>query len=731
MDEKKEEAILKATKKLLETKTPEEDILISLEELGLGRVEGEKYIAKARKQAEEEPEAETESAAPAEKSGGVKQEEAPAEKGKGHEKSAGQDEGAEKKPAFWKKFLEKKAETEKPRSGEKGAAESGGKTFIPKLKKGGLGKVKEIFPESPLDRRDEGGKTGAAESEKKSAGKERTEGIKGLTNKNPELIKMISRPSPEKKGAFAAEKGDEKIGGVQAAGKEKISLAMKSAAAESTLPEGKVKAGGLDILEKNIESGGGINAGAPEVAGRHDEKTEGELTMLIIPNVEYGKGITMLARKMGSQYGKVLYVSLNEIYKTLVERLKKNGVDVGKFFFIDAITLTSVRDAEKHGNCIFVSSPNSLIELSLAITQAMNSEKPEALIFDSISTLLIYEKETTVTKFIHSLIGKIKAVNVDAYFTALEGDSMSDSIKDLSMFVDNVRTLNQFELSELGVTGYASIGKGAVKRASVLKELQEMALPAGAATPEKKRRAEMPERNAMIAGEMRRLQAKLEEMQSDKKVQKTLEEISGRIAKVESLSSLQGEVKEIAKKISQRPEKPVDLKLVNQISKLELKIGSLEKKLAEKEGKRKASEKTLLIKTDKSPAEKAAEKRESLREKIEAAESRKQMQKTMQEFYKMSASAAKSAAAIAGLEKAFTKKNAEMEKAYKKGAISRKDLDSGKTRMKKEIVMVKNSAKVEALEKKLGLLNEAFDSGVVSRKAYVKDKAKIENLLKG
>jgi len=50
------------------------------------------------------------------------------------------------------------------------------------------------------------------------------------------------------------------------------------------------------------------------------------------------------------------------------------------------------------------------------------------------------------------------------------------------------------------------------------------------------------------------------------------------------------------------------------------------------------------------------------------------MQKTMQEFYKMSASAAKSAAAIAGLEKAFTKKNAEMEKPYKKGAISRKDL---------------------------------------------------------
>ena len=58
--------------------------------------------------------------------------------------------------------------------------------------------------------------------------------------------------------------------------------------------------------------------------------------------------------------------------------------------------------------------------------------------FDSLSTLLIYNKKETVSKFVHSVVNKIKASNITAVFTALEGDTQSALLKEIGMFVDEV-----------------------------------------------------------------------------------------------------------------------------------------------------------------------------------------------------------------------------------------------------------------------------------------------------
>jgi len=87
-------------------------------------------------------------------------------------------------------------------------------------------------------------------------------------------------------------------------------------------------------------------------------------------------------------------------------------------------------------NCTFLSSPNALSELGINISNAL--QKSDSLLFDSLSTLLIYEKVGTVMKFVHSLVAKIRVSKCPAIFTALEGDAETQLIKDVTTLVDEI-----------------------------------------------------------------------------------------------------------------------------------------------------------------------------------------------------------------------------------------------------------------------------------------------------
>lgn len=473
-------------------------------------------------------------------------------------------------------------------------------------------------------------------------------------------------------------------------------------------------------------------------------------------------------------------MNLNELYKTLIQHLKNMNLDVRKFFFIDAISLTSDKTNTKHDNCIFVSNPNSLIELSLAITQGLNTEKPDLLIFDSLSTLLIYEKESTVTKFIHALIGKIKAAGIDAYFTALEGDSQNESIKDLSMFVDNVNTLTEFELGELGFK---------IERQST-NRLQPLSIPAlqEKSKPFSPELMKHLEENKIVNQEMSNLKNRLTQMQQNKDVTKSLNELKGEIGKNEALKELQKQVKLISEKLEQKKEKPIDKTLLNQINRLEKKIDNAQKKKGKKEKVKysvelkkvitslkekvdkieklanlesqvkilseklekkkekpvddmminqitKLSEKidSLEKKVSKKMKEKKVKKTENagLKKKLESYKKKAELQSMFNDFYKTDVSKINPEKVMTKqLEHSLDKKNNFLDKAYQKGLVPKKMYTKGKTRIKQETKRLKHAAQIHSLETKLDALNEAYDSGIISKESYFKGKSRIERLVK-
>jgi len=169
-----------------------------------------------------------------------------------------------------------------------------------------------------------------------------------------------------------------------------------------------------------------------------EEIGKGQTIVLIIPNEQYTKKIIEITKYFSDNHKSICYVSLNKLFDPLIASFKDAGVDQNKFFFVDAITKSTNPNIKESDNCIYISSPSSLTELSIAINKVLETGKFEGFLLDSLSTLLIYNKSEVVCKFVHGLINKMKGANATVVFTALKGDTGSILLKDIGMFVDNV-----------------------------------------------------------------------------------------------------------------------------------------------------------------------------------------------------------------------------------------------------------------------------------------------------
>lgn len=159
---------------------------------------------------------------------------------------------------------------------------------------------------------------------------------------------------------------------------------------------------------------------------------------LVIPNEQYVNDIKDIAQQLSVSYTQICYVSLNKLYQPLVRGLQQQQIDISRFFFIDAITKTAIANAPETENAVFVTSPSSLTELGITIKKVIDEHKIQVLLFDSLSTLLVYEEIQVIKQFIHTVIGQISMTNCVGIFTCLEGEKEKDLLKDLSMFVDSV-----------------------------------------------------------------------------------------------------------------------------------------------------------------------------------------------------------------------------------------------------------------------------------------------------
>jgi hypothetical protein len=170
--------------------------------------------------------------------------------------------------------------------------------------------------------------------------------------------------------------------------------------------------------------------------------------VLVIPNDTYSECLIDIAKQVGSIYQRTCYVSLNKLYTALFNSFKNNGVNTSGFFFIDGITKSALPTIEDTANFKFVESASALQELGVAINNEINTGNYNALIFDSLSTLQIYNKEDIVTEFTRFMLARLRLANCTTFLACLEGDTDNRLIKNLGMFSDKMIHLEAHVIME-------------------------------------------------------------------------------------------------------------------------------------------------------------------------------------------------------------------------------------------------------------------------------------------
>ena len=137
----------------------------------------------------------------------------------------------------------------------------------------------------------------------------------------------------------------------------------------------------------------------------------------------------------------ILVVTTNQPYTTLVKNYENYGLDISRIWFVDAITKCALgRIPQEARNCRFVKNPANITDLGIVITDVLNrfpDQKP-CILFDSISTMLIYIPSINISKFFHFITNKLKLLNSPGIFLAADKSLDPLLMTQIVTFVDEV-----------------------------------------------------------------------------------------------------------------------------------------------------------------------------------------------------------------------------------------------------------------------------------------------------
>ena len=146
----------------------------------------------------------------------------------------------------------------------------------------------------------------------------------------------------------------------------------------------------------------------------------------------------------------VVVVTTNQPYAILKKNYEKDGIDLSKVGFIDAITRYAIGEVPVGAKGVrFTSSPSDLTQLGIAISDALKDlgGRKAAILLDSVSTMLIYLPSTNLSKFIHFVSSKLKILDMAGIFLAVEDGLDPTLLSQLTTFVDQVINMEREQAS--------------------------------------------------------------------------------------------------------------------------------------------------------------------------------------------------------------------------------------------------------------------------------------------
>lgn len=148
-----------------------------------------------------------------------------------------------------------------------------------------------------------------------------------------------------------------------------------------------------------------------------------------------------IVKTMADKGYHVIIVTTNQPSEVLKKNYEKSGIDLSRLFFIDAITGYAIgTNPPAERGIRYISNPSNLTDLGIAITGAMTEfeDKHPCILFDSVSTMLIYLPSVNISKFIHYISNRLRLTETPGIFLAVGKGLDPMMISNLSTFMDDI-----------------------------------------------------------------------------------------------------------------------------------------------------------------------------------------------------------------------------------------------------------------------------------------------------
>lgn len=134
-------------------------------------------------------------------------------------------------------------------------------------------------------------------------------------------------------------------------------------------------------------------------------------------------------------------ITTNFPYSVLTKMYTFGGVPSDCVSFIDAVTRNSIGSVENIPGVVrYINNPANLTDMGIAVTEVLkdHSGKKVCIMYDSVSTMLIYLSSANISKFIHFVTNKLRLMDISGVFLAVERGLDPMLMTQLTTFVDTV-----------------------------------------------------------------------------------------------------------------------------------------------------------------------------------------------------------------------------------------------------------------------------------------------------
>jgi hypothetical protein len=174
-----------------------------------------------------------------------------------------------------------------------------------------------------------------------------------------------------------------------------------------------------------------------------------QVVVFVLQPQDYLKKLIEINRILEKSSKKICYVSMNLPAGRINKLLEDEEINLNKYFFV-RFRQESESGSESSPQEVYIASPTALIAFKLTISGILSNpnspdkyyntpeEKADALLFDSISSLLKYNSEVDSMKLLNCLMDKNRLTGTKGVYLILSEDYSGLTAQTLPLIADQV-----------------------------------------------------------------------------------------------------------------------------------------------------------------------------------------------------------------------------------------------------------------------------------------------------